>query len=1753
MTTEEMPWQIIDAMFRHRSDHLVAHHIDSYNRFARDGLREVIRHNNPLTVVRDHDPDLDDYRYRCEVFIGGRDGSLLQFHKPTYMDQGTQKPLYPNIARLRNASYAVYITHTAEVRIVTHPPGGERKEEWQRFEDIGLMWLPIMIGAEHCYLQNLPRSMRAAYGEGRNDPGGYFIIDGKEKAIVPQETFANNMLNIRELNSDEYSYAVDIRSISADPSKPQRNLSIRMVKGTSKQEGGQIVIKLPNVKQPMPIFTVMRALGLTSDREIVEAILGVGPEYSRYQRVLIPSIHDAGRIYTPETAQAFIGMFTKGKGRTHALEILTDYLLPHMGEDNFREKALFLGYMVLRMLRVYSGADQDTDRDSFAMKRVELSGDLLFDLAREYYKLDAKTITTRIDKEFYYHESVYKDNLAALVRNNVKAFFSDRILDNGVRKAFKGSWGAQAHTKKDGVVQALNRLSFNSAISQLRKLNLPLEASAKVIGPRLLHATQWGYIDPVDTPDGGNVGLHKHLAISTMISPGSSSEPLMRAVSAHGLIRLHHATPVQRANLTKIFLDGYWLGFVQEPEELIRRLHLLRLNNLIDTLTSCSYNRLQNEVHLLVSPGRLTRPILAVHDGRPIFTHSAQAKLIDSGKATWTELTKGLATKTDGTPEATPSASDSQLLGSAAPLAYIDAQETNTMLLAMSPAEFMPRNNGIEIHPSLIFGVMGNQIVYPENNQLPRDLFFCGQGKQAVSIYSTAYESRIDKSALVLHYGQIPLVKSRYLDYINHEENPYGVNAIVAIMSYSGYNVEDAVLINRGSIERGMFATTYYSMYESREESEKVAGTTISSQFMNTDDPTVLSRKAGYDYSGLDASGFLPVNTPIVEKQIVIGKAASNVQMPGEFMDQSVGTKKGAKGIVDRVYMSEGDDGFRVGKMRVREWRQPAQGDKVCSRCGQKGTVGLIVDEADMPFTESGIRPDIIVNPHALPSRMTIGQLVEALAAMVGAEYGTFGDCTAFENKGQKVTELGELLAKKGFSATGNAAMYAGQSGERIESQIYLGPTYYMRLKHMTKDKINHRGRGPRTKLTRQPVQGRANDGGLRIGEMERDGLLGHGMTNMLQQSMMERSDAFRLAVCNHSGTIAVYNEARDVFLSPYQDGPLVFERSEDNSVNNASVQRHGTSFSIIHVPYSFKLLWQELQALNIAMYVITDKNVDQLTRRPEREAEEEMKQMSKRLIQRLKQTGDIQQRGRRQRRGQDEERWRATFGEPPDAAPGASEYYGALGQYDTQPSVAAPQAAQDMSHGKWPPGLSKQYDPDTQRIYYYNHVTGETTWFPPEDPTKWPVPPPPEGSPFDTDVSTMGGNWQVITDPTTGKTVYRDDVNEITQELHPNHPDAPPEGWVKATDPETGNEYYVNPEHSLTQWTNPKQANLHVLWREAVDPKTGQRYYYGKNTKGQWRRPVDGWATDVPGWYAFTHGSKLFYQNQITGETQDQPPAPEKATQAAPIRPPDVYDPNAPKTPSPAYAPTSPAYAPTSPPGMAPRSPSATPPPLASPRFSPKSPTVAPGSPKMAPPRDTASAALAAPPQAYGPGTDYNPTSPTDFTTDAYAGVVPSSPSSDPESPSFSLPAGWQAVTDPKSGRTYYSNRELGRVQWGRPTTPAQGTPPDLPSGWRQLPGRPATTYTDVDGNEVNVAAWPPSYHHVPTGVVQGATPTQSPQGVPPLPPFNPPSTPSPPRVTAAAPAAAPAAPTPTPRPRPRGAIQFVSAGTLPGSKPGK
>ena len=1206
---ESISWKIIDTYFKDNPSSLVAHHLESYNDFFNGGINRIFKENNPARFIeRETEDNKISGRNECLLYLGGKDGSRIYFGKPIIYDANHAHYMYPNDARLRNMTYGTTIHYDVEVDVIYYDEAlKERKTQSIVLEKIYLGRFPIMLKSNLCILNKLSPEVCFNMGECRNDYGGYFIIDGKEKLIIPQETFADNMLYVRANKpEDTYSYSAEIRSVSEDASKPIRTTSVRMVAPSSVLSNNQLVVDVPNVRKPIPLFILMRALGVISDKRIIETCLLDIERNSKYVDLFIPSVHDASKIFDQKTALEFIATFTKRQSVPSVLEILMNYFLPHIGTNNFLDKAYFLGTMVNRLLRVFTKEDKPTDRDNFKFKRIEQTGKLIYDLFREYYLIQKQEIMLAVDKEYYYNRGEYKASFSRLIEANYRDFFKQRSVEAGFRKAFKGNWGSQERTRRLGVVQDVNRLSWNSFISQMRKLNLPLDASAKVVGPRHLHGSQWGYIDPVDTPDGGNIGLHKHLSISTQITSGFSSYPLIQWLRAYTPMKiLQECTPIYLSQNTKIIVNGNWIGVISEPIETITLLKLLRRNGVLPTYMSISFDYATNEIYMYTDAGRLTRPIYYIENSKASYDRAEFVDQLNSGKATWQQIVAGFKEKTDenfdirnnklyATMKDLYNSDQVDLNKFKAMVDFLDTSEEEGAMIATYVDELKKSKyyTHLEIHPSLILGVMGNMIIYPENNPYARDAFSCGQSKQAVSMYHSNYQMRIDKMGVILNCGQIPLLKSRYLDIINKEQQPYGVNAIVAIMSYTGYNVEDAILINQGAIDRGIFRTTYYSMYEAREESTKVAGSLVNAYFTDISKKEVSGLKAGYDYSYLDKWGMIKENTPLDDKMVLIGKVTSSGDLN---IDDSVTPKKGQLGYVDKSFITEGEEGFRLGKVRIREERIPSIGDKMASRAGQKGTIGLIIPEEDMPFTHDGVRPDLIINPHAIPSRMTIGQLIESLFGKACCAYGGFGDCTAFTTKGSNANTYGHMLTKAGFHSSGNQLLYNGMTGEQLRSDIYIGPTYYMRLKHMVKDKINYRARGPRTALTRQTVQGRANDGGLRVGEMERDAVISHGASAFLSESFLVRGDEYYMAVCNKTGMIAIYNPAQNIFLSPGADGPVKFHTTMDGKMNLEMISQYGRSFSLLRIPYSLKLLIQELQVMNIQMRIITNENVDTL------------------------------------------------------------------------------------------------------------------------------------------------------------------------------------------------------------------------------------------------------------------------------------------------------------------------------------------------------------------------------------------------------------------------------------------------------------------------------------------------------------------------------------------------------------------------------
>jgi DNA-directed RNA polymerase II subunit RPB2 len=1158
-------------------------------------------------------PETDKLKTLAEIHAeGGVEGGREAAAKQT---GGAKKPP-PQITTTESAK----IRELTEKSIVGEIRGRKIQKQTLVLEKVYLGKFPIMMQSEFCVLSGFPRETKHSMGECRNDIGGYFIIDGKEKTIIPQEKFADNMLYIRKSSDDKYFYSAEIRSVSENVSKPIRTLSVKIVAPHSigslvrRREFyfKNIVVNIPNVRKAVPLFIVFRALGVISDKDIITMCLLDLDKYAGMVDLFIPSVHDAGGILTQRLAIKYIALLTKYKTEAYAMEVLADYFLPHIGELNLIQKAYYLGYIVFRLLNVYTGVERPTDRDNFKFKRIELVGSLLSELFREYYTIQMREIQLGFEKILTFNQQIYESNLAGLVELNHRDILKIRTVEGGFKKAFKGNWGSQTHTKRIGIVQDLNRLSWNSMMSHLRKTVLPLDSSVKLVGPRVLHNTQWGYFDPIDSPDGANIGLHKHLAISTYITQSVSREPMIQWLREKTkMVLLIDCTPNVLSKMTRVIVNGFIAGAVTEPVETVNMVKMYRRNGLIPIYTSIMFDNIQNIVFVYTDGGRLCRPIFYrdPNTDEMSFEKTAAKTILATGEFTWNDLISGFNQKRDAAfhPNHYKMYEIDELYGGknkidenkSAILDFIDTSETEGTLIALNSDELARKTRKythMEIHESLIFGTMCNQITFPENNPAARNSFFCGQSRQACSLYHTNYHMRMDKTALVLVSGQKPLVKTRYFEHLNREENVYGENTIVAIMCYTGYNVEDAVLINEGALQRGLFHTTYYSTYETHEEKSKTEEMTVNKLFMNIEsEPTVVGTKPGYDYSKLDEYGIIRENTEITDKTVLVGVTASSGGVANK-VDMSKTPKKGQLGVVDKTFITEGAEGNRIAKVRIREMRVPNLGDKMASRNGQKGTVGLVIPEADMPYTKDGIRPDIIINPHAIPSRMTIGQLVECIVGKAAVMQGAFADCSAFNNRGSKIKLFGEVLTQNRFHSSGNEILYNGMTGEQIETEIFIGPTYYMRLKHMVKDKINYRALGPRTALTRQTVGGRALDGGLRIGEMERDSLISHGISDFLRESMMERGDKYFMAICNTTGMVSIYNPAKDIFMSPMADGPVKFVGDvKEKQCNIENITRFGRDFSVVCVPYSLKLLIQELQTVNIVMRIITEENIDQL------------------------------------------------------------------------------------------------------------------------------------------------------------------------------------------------------------------------------------------------------------------------------------------------------------------------------------------------------------------------------------------------------------------------------------------------------------------------------------------------------------------------------------------------------------------------------
>jgi DNA-directed RNA polymerase beta subunit len=659
-----------------------------------------------------------------------------------------------------------------------------------------------------------------------------------------------------------------------------------------------------------------------------------------------------------------------------------------------------------------------------------------------------------------------------------------------------------------------------------------------------------------NTPEGASVGLVKNLAYMSHITIHSNSMPIYEYIMPH-ITDIQNLTPIEMFNKVKVFINGSWVGISENPSELYLMLKDKKHNGIINVYTSIIFDYKMAEIRICNDAGRLSRPVLRVKNNKLVLKPEVIQDLVDS-KLTWDDL---LTTcKLDDTV-----------------LEYIDPEEQSLSMIAMKPKDLTDKEKmeekykytHCEIHPSTIFGILASCIPFPEHNQSPRNTYQSAQAKQAMGVYVTNYENRMDKTAYVLNYPARPLVDTRIMDMIHINKIPSGFTVVVAIMTHTGYNQEDSLLFNKGSIDRGLFQATIYHT-EKDEDKQKING---DEEIRCKPDPNKTKGMKFANYSKVNSKGVIPENTLIQNRDVIISKITPIKENRNDhtkiikYEDQSRIYRTDEEVYVDKNYIDRNGDGYNFAKVRIRAVRKPVIGDKFSSRSGQKGTIGNIIPEEDMPFTKDGIRPDIILNPHAIPSRMTIAHLKETVLAKVLLELGLFGDGTSFGEL--SIHTICEQLIKIGYEAHGNELLYNGLTGEQHECSIFTGPVFYQRLKHMVADKQHSRSIGPMVNLTRQPAEGRSRDGGLRFGEMERDTTIAHGAARFTKERLYDVSDKYSVYACKKCGMIASYNDAMHIHRC----------RTCDNR----------TDFAYVQIPYACKLLFQELITMNIAPRIITN------------------------------------------------------------------------------------------------------------------------------------------------------------------------------------------------------------------------------------------------------------------------------------------------------------------------------------------------------------------------------------------------------------------------------------------------------------------------------------------------------------------------------------------------------------------------------------
>jgi DNA-directed RNA polymerase II subunit RPB2 len=1106
MLTDNNLFKIIKEYFDART--FVSHQLESYNHMITHSLQKIVEEESTVTVT-----------IKQGVVYTVEFGQVHIDPPKMHEEDRTVRNYDPAEARLRNATYEGALSIDISTKLTV---AGIIKE-CENISKYTIGHIPIMVQSCKCNLYGKSEAERIKSGECSEDPGGYFIIRGKERVLVTQERAAYNMIGVhRQKSQSKHAYIAEVRSMSDTTG---HSVLIQAKIGKNFKD---ICFSLPYINTEIPAGVVFVALGFKI--EDIPQLISAHEDCGEY----ISTIVEECGVTEQDEALEIIGrhamhVIAQDKRAAYASQILENEIFPHMGViTHGLERTIFLATLIKKLIETTEGERRrkeeganavphlrpPDDRDNVANKRFEVAGVLTASLFRSLFKRLVRSITPLVEKR--------PDVKIALDRFNT--------ITQGFRSCFStGKWGVQKNSYvRQGVSQVLSRLTFGATLSHLRRIVIPIGKEGKNTQIRQLHGSQIFFICLFETPEGHSSGIVKNFSLSCEVTNGVPASLVREIVeNLPQLISIADISVLTECANTRVYINGNIIGITTDQEELCRVLRDLRDKKRIDTEVSVAYDDIDNEIHIATDGGRLIRPLFHLEDNKipDIQGDESWQELIESGK-----------------------------------IRYRDPAELENNVVAMCQENLsQPWNHNLcELHPSLMMGVCASIIPYQDHSQSPRNCYQSAMGKQALGIYALSNQVRSDTIVHMLDNAQQPLTTTRIATFMGFDNLPSGQNVMVAILAYTGFNQEDSIIISKSAIDRGLFRVTTYKTVVYL---EKKKGQNYQEKIHC---PSGALRKKFYNYSKLGEDGIVKVGQKVNKNDVLIGKTLKHHSKSGktEEKDCSIVAKSNEAGIIDKVIIGTTPEGFKFVRVKIRLTRIPEVGDKFASRAAQKGTCGAVYSTEDLPFTMDGITPDLIINPHCIPSRMTINQLIESLGNILTTETGVRRDATSYSDSSTGIVEkIQEQLKIRGLNPNGLHRMRNGFTGEMMDAEIYMGPTYYQRLKHMVSDKMHARAHGDVQVLTRQPLEGRSREGGLRFGEMERDCMFSHGSTAFLKERLLEMSDYFEVDVCDHCHQLSTPKQC--VFCG-------------------------GDQISRIQFPYACKLLFHELQAMSLKINLLT-------------------------------------------------------------------------------------------------------------------------------------------------------------------------------------------------------------------------------------------------------------------------------------------------------------------------------------------------------------------------------------------------------------------------------------------------------------------------------------------------------------------------------------------------------------------------------------